>query len=294
MSGLPYWTTDVGGFFRPDDQYTSDTYHELLIRWFEYGTFCPLFRIHGYKSETEMWKFGPQVEQVLHEYDNLRYRLMPYIYSVAWDITALGGTMMRALPLEYPNDVKVRNISDEFLFGPSLLINPVTEAGATTRAVYLPAGSAWFDFWTGKKSEGGQTIQAEAPIDRMPVFAKAGSIILLGPIVDSTRDQEDPTDIRIYPGQDGHFLLYDDEGDSYRYEKGSYATISLDWNDRMHSLSLGKRQGEFPGMLKAREMRVFIVREGSGVGISSQSKPDAIVQYDGSAQVIKLTRKSAG
>ena len=294
MSGLPYWTTDVGGFFRPDDQYTSDTYHELLIRWFEYGTFCPLFRIHGYKSETEMWKFGPQVEQVLHEYDNLRYRLMPYIYSVAWDITSQGGTMMRALPLEYPNDVKVRDISDQFLFGPSLLINPVTQAGATTRAVYLPAGSAWFDFWTGKKSEGGQTIQAKAPIDRMPVFAKAGSIILLGPIVDSTRDKEDPTDIRIYPGQDGHFLLYDDEGDSYRYEKGSYATISLDWNDRMHSLSLGKRQGEFPGMLKARNMRVFIVREGNGVGIGSQSKPDAIVQYDGSAQVIKLTRKSAG
>jgi alpha-D-xyloside xylohydrolase len=293
MSGLPYWTTDVGGFFRPDDQYTSDAYHELLIRWFEYGTFCPLFRIHGYKSETEMWKFGPQVERVLHRYDDLRYRLMPYIYSAAWDITSQGGTMMRALPLEYPNDVKVRNISDQFLFGPSLLINPITEAGATTRAVYLPAGSAWFDFWTGKKSEGGQTIQAEAPIDRMPIFAKAGSIVVLGPIVDSTRDKEDPTDIRIYPGQDGHFLLYDDEGDSYRYEKGSYATLSLDWNDRMHSLSLGKRQGQFPGMLKARKMRVFMVREGNGVGISSQSKPDAIVQYDGSAQVIKLSRKSA-
>jgi alpha-D-xyloside xylohydrolase len=294
MSGLPYWTTDVGGFFRPTDQYTSDAYHELLIRWFEYGTFCPLFRIHGYKSETEMWKFGPQVEQVLHQYDNLRYRLMPYIYSVAWDVTSQGGTMMRALPLEYPKDERVRKIDDQFLFGPSLLINPVTEPGATTRAVYLPVGPTWFDFWTGKKVEGGQTIQADAPIDRMPIFVKSGSIIALGPIVDSTMDKQDPTDIRVYPGQDGHFLLYDDEGDSYRYEKGSYATIVLDWNDRTHTLTVGNRQGNFPGMTKERTLRVFVVKEGAGVGIDSQSKPVALVHYNGSAQLIKLTGKSAG
>jgi alpha-D-xyloside xylohydrolase len=293
MSGLPYWTTDVGGFFRPEDQYTSDAYHELLIRWFEYGTFCPLFRIHGYKSETEMWKFGPQVEQIFHEYDNLRYRLMPYIYSVAWNVTSQGGTMMRALPLEYPNDVKVRTISDQFLFGPSLLINPITKPGVTTRAVYLPAGTAWFDFWTGKKSEGGQTIQADAPIDRMPIFAKAGSIIAFGPIVDSTKDKEDPTDIRVYPGQNGHFLLYGDEGDSYRYEKENHATISLDWNDRTHTLSVGKRQGHFPGMIELRTLRVFVVGEGNGVGIRSQSNPEAVVHYDGSAQVINLAGKNA-
>jgi alpha-D-xyloside xylohydrolase len=293
MSGLPYWTTDVGGFFRPADQYNSAAYHELLIRWFEYGTFCPLFRIHGYQSETEMWKFGPQVEQVFHEYDNLRYRLMPYIYSVAWNVTSQGGTMMRALPLEYPKDVKVRTISDQFLFGPSLLINPITQPGATTRAVYLPAGTAWFDFWTGKKREGGQTIQADAPIDRMPIFAKAGSIIAFGPIVDSTKDKEDPTEIRIYPGQNGHFLLYDDEGDSYRYEKGNHATISLDWNDRTHTLSVGKRQGRFPGMIESRTLRVYVVGEGNGVGIRSQSNPEAVVHYDGSAQVINLAGKSA-
>jgi alpha-D-xyloside xylohydrolase len=294
MSGLPYWTTDVGGFFRPDDQYTSDAYHELLIRWFEYGTFCPLFRIHGYKSETEMWKFGLQVEQVLHEYDNLRYRLMPYIYSVAWNVTSQGGTMMRALPLEYPKDEKVRKIGDQFLFGPSLLINPVTEAGATTRAVYLPSGSAWFDFWTGKKSEGGQAIQAEAPMDRIPIFVKSGSIVALGSIVDSTRDEQNLIDIRVYPGKDGHFLLYEDEGDSYRYEKGSYATISLDWHDRARTLSVGNRQGSYVGMAGMVTLRVFVVGEGAGVGISSQSKPAAIVYYKGSARLIKLEGKSAG
>jgi alpha-D-xyloside xylohydrolase len=286
MSGLPYWTTDIGGFFRPKDQYTSKAYHELLIRWFEYGAFCPLFRIHGYQSETEMWKFGPQVEQVLHQYDDLRYRLMPYIYSVAWQMTSQGGTMMRALPLEYPKDANVQEIGDQFLFGPSLLINPVTEPGAATRKVYLPAGSAWFDFWTGKESKGGQTIQANAPIDRMPIFVKSGSIVALGPIVDSTMEKEDPTDIRIYPGEDGHFLLYDDEGDSYRYEKGSYATISLDWNDRAHTFTVGKRRGSFPGMAKERTLRIFVVRQNSGAGIRSQAKADAVVRYDGTAQAI--------
>ena len=293
MSGLPYWTTDVGGFFRPDDQYTSEAYHELLIRWFEYGTFCPLFRIHGYKSETEMWKFGPKVEQVLHQYDDLRYRLLPYIYSVAWNVTSQGGTMMSALPLEYPKDAKAREISDQFLFGPSLLINPVTEPGATTRKVYLPSGAAWFDFWTGKKTEGGQTIQADAPIERMPIFVKSGSILVLGPIVDSTRDKQDPTDIRIYPGQDGHFLLYDDEGDSYRYEKGSYATISLDWNDHTRILTVGNRQGSFPGMPREQTLRIFVAGKGTGAGIDSQAPPETVIHYSGETQSLNLSNEDA-
>ena len=202
--------------------------------------------------------------------------------------------MMRPLPLEYPNDVKVRKINDQFLFGPSLLINPVTEPGATSRTVYFPAGSMWFDFSTGKKVEGGQTIQAEAPIDRMPIFVKAGSILALGPVVDSTQNKQDPTDLRIYPGQDGHFLLYDDEGDSYRYEEGKYATIALDWNDRTHILSVGERRGNFPGIAKVRTLRAFLVRKGAGVGVNSQSKPDAVIRYDGSAQRIKLEGKRAG
>jgi alpha-D-xyloside xylohydrolase len=293
MSGLPYWTTDVGGFFRPKDEYTSEAYHELLIRWFEYGAFSPIFRIHGYQSETEMWKFGPKVEQILHQYDDLRYRLLPYVYSVAWNVTSQDGTMMRALPLEYPKDVKVREIGDQFLFGPSLLINPVTKPGATTREVYLPAGSAWFDLWTGKKSEGGQTIRADAPIERMPIFVKSGSILALGPVVDSTEEKQDPTDVRIYPGQDGHFVLYDDEGDSYRYEKGSHSTISLDWNDRKHTLTVGDRQGSFPGMSKERTFRIFVAREGTDAGINSQAQPSTVVHYNGAKQLIAISQGQA-
>jgi alpha-D-xyloside xylohydrolase len=289
MSGLPYWTTDIGGFFRPADQYTSEAYHELLIRWFEYGAFCPLFRIHGYESETEMWKFGPKVEQILHEYDTLRYRLMPYIYSAAWHVTSQGETMMRSLPLEYPGDAKVREIGDEFLFGPSLLINPVTEPGATMRTVYLPSGSSWVDFWTGKRSKGGRTIEADAPIDEMPIFTKAGSIIALGPVVNSTHDKEDPTDIRIYPGQDCHSLLYDDEGDTYQYEKGSRATISLDWDDHKRMLTVGSRQGSYPGMPKDRTLRIFIVRQRVGVGIDSDRQPATVIHYNGETQSIELS-----
>ena len=135
ISGMPYWTTDIGGFFRPKDQYTSPDYHELLIRWFEFGAFCPIFRIHGYQSETEMWKYGPEVEQDLRLYDTLRYRLLPYIYSQAWDVTRQGSTMMRALPMEFPSDVRVREISDQFMFGPSLLISPVVDKGARERTM---------------------------------------------------------------------------------------------------------------------------------------------------------------
>jgi alpha-D-xyloside xylohydrolase len=139
MSGFPYWTTDIGGIFRPNDQYTSLTYRELLIRWVEYGSFCPIFRVHGYKSNAEMWNYGPQVERIFREYDMLRYRLLPYIYSAAWKVTNKGDTLMRALPLDFSNDPKVTSIGDQFLFGHALLINPVTEADAVTRSLYLPA-----------------------------------------------------------------------------------------------------------------------------------------------------------
>jgi alpha-D-xyloside xylohydrolase len=150
MSGFPYWTTDVGGFFRPRDQYTSADYHELLIRWFQFGAFCPIFRIHGYQSKTEMWNYGPEVEKILTQYDDLRYRLIPYIYSIAWGVTSRGETVMQALPFVYPNDLAVREIDDEFLFGDSLLVNPVTQKNAVTRSVVLPSGDDWIDFWTGR------------------------------------------------------------------------------------------------------------------------------------------------
>ena len=284
MSGLPYWTTDVGGFDRPKDEYTSAAYHELLIRWFQYGAFCPLFRVHGYKSNTELWNYGPEVEKVLTQYDELRYRLLPYIYSAAWGVTNKGETLMRALPLEFSADPGAREISDQFMFGSEFLINPVTSEGATQRSLYLPAGVDWVDFWTGKRASGGQTITAQAPLDRIPIYAKAGSIVPFGPRVESAAAKEDPIELRIYPGANGDFTLYEDEGDSYDYERGAYSTIPLHWDDKARTLTIGDRQGAFPGMLEHRTFQVVIVREGNGTGMASSSQPDATIEYFGKAR----------
>jgi alpha-D-xyloside xylohydrolase len=220
MTGIPYWTTDTGGFFRPDDQYVSPAYHELLDRWIEYSAFCPLFRMHGSRTETEIWKFGPGVEANFRQYDGLHYRLLPYTYSTAWMVTHDNYTMMRGLPLDFRTDPNVADIGDEFLFGPSLLVNPVTLPGAKTRSVYLPLGTEWLDFWTGEKLPGGQMVQADAPLETIPLYAKAGSIIPLGPVMQYvTETSEDPIEIRVYPGRDATFVLYEDEGTNYNYEK---------------------------------------------------------------------------
>jgi len=281
MSGMPYWTTDTGGFFRPADQYTSNAYHELLIRWFEYGVFCPMFRVHGYKSNTELWNYGPQVERVLTQYDELRYRLLPYIYSAAWGVTKNGETLMRALPLEFSSDPKTREISDQFLFGSALLINPVTTEDARQRSLYLPAPTEWIDFWTGKRLSGDQSITAEAPLDRIPIYAKAGSIIPLGPVSQSASAAPDPIELRIYGGADSDFTLYEDEGDNYDYEHGTYSLIPIHWDDKAKNLTIGDRRGSFPGMREHRIVHIVIVRDGHGAGISPTSEPDATISYVG-------------
>jgi alpha-D-xyloside xylohydrolase len=288
MSGFPYWTTDVGGFFRPADQYTSEDYHELLIRWFQYGTFCPIFRIHGFHSETEMWKYGPEVEKVLRQYDDLRYRLLPYIYSGAWGTTSRGEIPMRALPYVYPTDTSVRDVRDQFIFGDSLLVNPVTERHATTRKVVLPVGDEWVDFWTGQNQRGGQTITADAPIDQMPIFVKEGSIVPMGPVVQSAADAEDPLEVRIYGGKDADFQLYEDSGDGYAYEKGARATIQLHWNDSRRVLSIGTRSGAFPGMRMKETFQIVLVKPGHGTGVGSDSDFDRSVTYDGHPTKISL------
>jgi alpha-D-xyloside xylohydrolase len=288
MSGLPYWTTDIGGFFRPDDQYASDAYHELLIRWFEYGTFCPIFRVHGYKSNAELWNYGPQVEHILTQYDALRYHLLPYIYSAAWGVTNNGETLMRALPLEFSTDPRTREVRDQFMFGPALLINPVTTAGATQRTLYLPAGARWVDFWTGKTLSGRQIITAEAPLDRIPMYAKSGSIIAFGPPVESASAKPDPIELRIYPGADGDFTLYEDEGDNYDYEKGANSVIPIHWDDKAQTLTIGDRRGKFPGMLEHRTFRVVRVTEAHGVGVSSTRKVDAQIDFDGKAVSVHI------
>ena len=292
VSGFPYWTTDIGGFFRPKDQYTSKDYHELLIRWFQFGTFCPIFRIHGYQSETEMWKYGPEVEKVLTQFDELRYRLLPYIYSAAWGVTDRGEIMMRALPFAYPDDLALRNVSDEFLFGDSLLVNPVVERGATSRSVALPSGGDWVDFWTGQRHRGGETIVAPAPLDRIPIFVKAGSIVPMGPIVQSAADSQDPLEIRVYGGKDADFELYDDSGDGFAYEHGARATIHIHWDDHRNTLSIGDRSGAFPGMQSRRTLQIVLVKPEHGVGVEGTSHADRSVTYEGHKMKIELGKKS--
>jgi len=288
MSGFPYWTTDIGGFFRPADQYTSPEYHELLIRWFQFGAFCPIFRIHGFHSDTEMWNYGNKVEEILRQYDKLRYRLLPYIYSSAWAVTDRGHIMMKALPFVYPEDASLRQVSDQFLFGDSLLVNPVTEPHATTRGVLLPAADSWIDFWTGKSYRGGQTITADAPLSRIPILVKAGTILPLGPVVQSASEQQDPLEIRIYGGKDASFDIYDDSGDGYAYERGARSIIPLRWDDRDRVLSVGDRSGAFPEMPRKRTMRIVLVRPDHGVGEESTEVVDRTLTYEGQHLKINL------
>ena len=291
MSGLPYWTTDGGGFFRPKDQYTNEAYHELLIRWFQYAAFCPIFRVHGWISNAEIWNYGPLVLDIATQFDELRYHLLPYTYSSAWGVTSKGETLMRALPLEFPFDPASRTVSDQFLFGSALLINPVTTQGAKQRTVYLPASSNWIDFWTGKRINGGQSNTADAPLDRIPIYARSGSIIPFGPRLESAVGKPDPIDLRVYAGANGDFTLYEDEGDNYDYEHGARSIIPIHWDDKSSTLTIGAREGRFPGMLEHRTFRVVIVRDGHGVGIASSSQPDATVAYDGKAASVHVQPK---
>ena len=432
-SGIPYWNTDTGGFFGGDPQ--DPSYAELFTRWYQFSAFCPMFRVHGTRQPKEMWRFPDATEKILIDYDKLRYHLLPYIYSVAWKVTHENYTMMRGLVMDFPHDPKVVTITDQYMFGPALLINPVTkpmfappafeipsslwidsesQPGALTgtyfdgnnfdrrkvrrrdgaisfnwdnsppdpqlprtnfsarwegslqtlgageytfvmsaddgmrlwidgkmviedwnarpvatrvakvnlpantrvpvkieyfqntgdatidlkwvppgsapwnptRDVYLPAQSAWVDFWTGETVAGGQTIQAPAPIEHSPVYVRAGSIIPYGPDVQNAMVPEDPIELRVYRGADGAFTLYEDENDNYDYEKGVYATIPFTWDDKKQVLTIGARNGHFPGMLSKRTFRVVWVSPNHGVGLENTAVPDKVISYDGTAATI--------
>ena len=289
LSGIPYWTTDIGAFFvnYPGGN-ANPEYRELFTRWFEWGSFCPIFRVHGTSTAKEMWRFGPETQATLLRYDDLRYRLMPYIYSQAWQVTHSGGTLMRALVFDFPNDRIARESRDEFLFGPSLLVCPVTQPGAATRPVYLPAGTSWTDFWTGQTLQGGQTVTAPALIDRMPLYVRAGSILPLGPYLQYVAEKPaDPIELRVYRGANGALTLYEDEGDNTNYERGLYATIPIGWNDKAHTLTLGARAGHFPGMLARRTFHIVWVGPGRGVGVAPSPAADRTVTYDGRVVTVK-------
>lgn len=289
LAGVPYWTTDCGGFFRPRDQYQSDDYAELLTRWFQYSTFCPVQRIHGYQSETEFWKY-PKAHDTLIEYDKLRYRMLPYIYSLAWKITHDSYTLMRPLMMDFAEDGRALDIDDQYMFGPAFLVSPVCQAQATSRRVYLPASTKWTNFWTGESVMGGEKIDVAAPRDQIPLFVPAGSVLPLGPDLQYAAEKPaDPIELRVYLGASGNFTLYEDEGDSYRYEKGAFATIPIKWNQASRTLTIGDRAGEFPGMLKERTFQIVWVRAGKGTGPESEKSPDLVVKYTGKAVEVKAS-----
>jgi alpha-D-xyloside xylohydrolase len=281
VSGIPYWTTDIGGFVaaNPDDP----AYRELYIRWFQFGAFSPIFRAHGTRTtnQNEIWSYGPEAQKILTAYDRLRYRLMPYIYSTAWKVTSEGYTLMRPLVMDFRTDTSAQNVSDQFLFGPSILVNPVTEPGATSRHIYLP-DATWYDFWTGSTARGPRFTDIPAPLDRLPLFVRAGGILPLGPDIEYASEKPaDPLEIRVYRGANGEFTLYEDEGDNYDYEKGAYATISFSWEDASRTLTIGDRKGTFPGMLASRTFRIVFVSANHGVGDELTESPDKIVKYAG-------------
>jgi len=283
-SGMPYWTTDIGGYFGAGTYTGNDSSSELFTRWFEFGAFCPTFRIHGQGARelynTSQWSATTRAN--LLAVDTLRYRLMPYIYSLGWMVTNQGYTIMRPLVFDFQNDTSVYSIKDQFMYGPAILVNPVTSAGATSRSVYLPAGT-WYDFWTGSTATGGAKVTADAPLSRIPLYVRAGSIIPMGPNIQYATESIDPLEIRVYKGANGSFTLYEDEGDTYNYETGKYATVTFTWDDAGKKLSIGDRNGSYTGMPASRTFNVVFVDSTHGTGADVSTTIDQVVKYDGTA-----------
>ena len=305
LSGIPYWTMDIGGFCvekRYEKAWAQHTatglesadlkeWRELNTRWYQFGAFCPLYRAHGQFPPREIWNIAPEghpcYQSVLY-YTRLRYNLMPYIYSLAGMTYLNDYTIMRALVMDFTDDPATYNVGDQFMFGPSLMAAPVYTYGARSRQVYLPAGTGWYDFYTGRHIDGGQVIDADAPYERIPLFAPDGAILLFGPDMQYTCEKPaDPVTIYVYGGRDGQFTLYEDEGVNYNYEQGQYATIGITYNDADNTMTIGRREGSFDGMLESRTFN--IVKVGS-----SQPAPfdlatqGVVVEYDGTSQTISL------
>ena len=303
LTGNPNFNTDIGGFFcnayntrGPGSAPQNPQFQELYVRWMQYGLFCPVFRSHGADAPREIWQFGKKGEPVydaIEKQIRLRYRLIPYLYSTAWQVTSANDSYLRPLFSDFAADKRVWNIGDEFMFGRSILACPVldpqyteekiirtnamtgwdrdevksegvksekldwTESKSATK--YLPKGAVWYDFWTGQSYKGGQTVTLQTTFDRVPMFVRAGSILPLGPEMQYIGEQAwDNLELRVYPGADGSFTLYEDEGDNYNYERGRYTTITFTWNDKARTLTIGQRQGEYPGMLTSRQFTIVL------------------------------------
>ena len=321
LTGNPNFNTDIGGFFcnayntlGPASAPRNPQYQELYVRWMQYGLFCPVFRSHGADAPREIWQFGKKGEPVydaIEKQIRLRYRLLPYLYSTAWQVTSNNDSYMRPLFADFAQDKKVWDMTDEFMFGRSILAAPIVNPQYTeekiirtdamtgwdrqevnsekgivnsdfnvpkTATKYLPKDAKWYDFWTNKQYNGGQRVTIETTFDRVPMFVRAGSILPLGPEMQYVGEKSwDNLELRIYPGADGSFLLYEDEGDNYNYEKGAYGTIAFQWNDRTRTLTIADRQGSYPGMLQSRQFTLVL--------------PDGkqqTVRYDGTKLTIRL------
>ena len=322
LTGNPNFNTDIGGFFcgsyntkGAGSAPQNPQFQELYVRWMQYGLFCPVFRSHGADAPREIWQFGKKGEPVydaIEKMIRLRYRLIPYLYSTAWQVTSNNESYLRPLFSDFASDKKVWDMTDEFMFGRSILACPIVDPQYTeekiirtdamtgwdrkevksegvksekldwsetkTATKYLPKGATWYDFWTGKAYQGGKSVTLETTFDRVPMFVRAGSILPLGPEMQYVGEKAwDNLELRLYPGADGTFTLYEDEGDSYNYEKGVYATITFSWNDRARQLTIGERKGEYPGMLTKRQFNVVL--------------PDGTaktIDYDGTQQTIIL------
>lgn len=265
LTGIPYWNADIGGFFltRFKRKLEDPEYRELYVRWLQFGTFTPMMRSHGADAPREIYQFGQKGSKyydAIEKYINLRYHLLPYIYSTSWDVTANQSSMMRGLVMDFPKDKNALDLNDEYMFGKSLLVSPVTVSAASSKETYLPAGTGWYDFWTAEKFSGGKKVSRQTPLDLIPVYVKAGAILPIGPAAQYAEEKKwDSLEIRVYPGANGKFVLYEDEHDNYNYEKGVYSTITFTWDDAKKMLTISDRNGSFPGMLTERKFNVVMV-----------------------------------
>ena len=304
VSGIPWWTMDIGGFC-VEDRYVAaqqefdktgkenadlKEWRELNTRWYQFGAFAPLFRAHGQWPFREVFNIAPEGHPAYKSivyYTKLRYNLMPYIYSLAGMTHYDDYTIMRPLVMDFPADKNVRDLRDEYMFGPDLLVAPVYHYGDRNREVYFPAGG-WYDFYTGKYIAGGETMNVAAPYERMPLYVRAGSILPVGGDIQSTAEvSTEPLTLFVCAGRDGSFTLYDDEGVNYNYEKGMKASIPLAWNNAASTLTIGDRQGEYPGMLKNRKFNVVLVDPSRQVAFDKPAK-GVTVDYSGNSVEVKL------
>ena len=333
MCGIPHWNSDIGGFFagaynlswNDGSASKNPLFQELYVRWLQFGAFNPMMRSHGTDLSREIYNFGKKGEpiyDVIEKTINLRYALLPYIYSTSWEVTDKQSSFIRALVMDFADDKKVLDINDQFMFGKFILVAPIVNAQYTpekivksnevegwnrdgndgksknsdvdfmqlkTTNIYLPAGAVWYDFWTNDKLAGGQEVTKETTIETIPVYIKAGSILPIGPKVQYASEKKwDNLEIRVYPGANGEFTLYEDEGDNYNYEKGQYATITFTWNDAKKDLTIADRKGSFSGMLAELKFNIVKVTNNKAAGMDKVESFDKVVSYSGKKVQVKF------